>query len=225
MMRIVLRRLHHHVKLRQKNSRKSHSICHFQLSRIRRSQKLYQFDLNPFRTDLFYIARQSGNGFLCLLFNRKTKLRCKTDRPEHAKGILRKPFHGISHTADHASLQIADSVKGIHQSGHFIVGHRIDRKIAAFQILQKIRGKRYFLWMPRILVFSVNPVGCDLESLMLQHNRHRPMLDPSINRVPEKSLDLLRSRRGRNVPVLRRSPEQGIAHAASDRIRFISVPA
>ena len=30
MMRIVLRRLHHHVKLRQKNSRKSHSICHFQ---------------------------------------------------------------------------------------------------------------------------------------------------------------------------------------------------
>ena len=222
-MRIVLRRLHHHVKLRQKNSRKPRAICHFQLSRIRRSQKLYQFDLNPFRTDLFYIARQSGNGFLCLLFNRKTKLRCKTDRPEHAKGILRKPLHGISHTADHASLQIADSVKGIHQSGHFIVGHRIDRKIAAFQILQKIRGKRYFLWMPRILVFSVNPVGCDLESLMIQHNRHRPMLDPGINRVPEKSLDLLRSRRGRNVPVLRRSPEQGIAHAASDRIRFISV--
>ena len=222
-MRIVLRRLHHHVKLRQKNSRKPRAICHFQFSRIRRSQKLYQFDLNPFRTDLFYIARQSGNGFLCLLFNRKTKLRRKTDRPEHAKGILRKPLHGISHTADHASLQIADSIKSIHQSGHFIVGHRIDRKIAAFQILQKIRGKRYFLWMPRILVFSVNPVGCDLESLMLQHNCHRPMLDPGINRVTEKSLDLLRSRRGRNVPVLRRSPEQGIAHAASDRIRFISV--
>ena len=62
--------------------------------------------------------------------------------------------------------------------------------------------------MTTVLIFPVNPVGRDLITNAMQHNRYRTMLDPRIDRMGKQLLDLQGLTTNRGWWIL--LPERGI---------------
>ena len=61
--------------------------------------------------------------------------RGKAQRAHKAQAVLVKAAGGLAHTAHKAILQILQAAEGVHHSHRRMIGHGIDRKIAAGQIL------------------------------------------------------------------------------------------
>ena len=72
--------------------------------------------------------------------------------------------------------------------------------------------------MPAILIFSVKPVGRHFKSFLIQHDRHRPVLQPGVYGSVKKRLDLLRFCGCGDVPVFRLSAQDTVPHAAAHHI-------
>ena len=129
---------------------------------------------------------------------------------------------GIAHATDQTPVKITNPVEHIHQSAGFIIRHRIDGKIPALQILGQIIGKRHFLRVSGVFIYSVYPVSCNLVPGSVHEYRHGSVLYPGIDGPSEDLLDLRRRRRSRYIPVIRLPPQDRIPDAAAYGIRFIT---
>ena len=96
-----------------------------------RHKNLHQFHLYTLGADILKLLCLLCNRCFCRSINFKTKLCRKTNCTHNAQSILIKAFLRHTDTADNLSCQIADTVKGIHNSFIRIVRHSINRKIAA----------------------------------------------------------------------------------------------
>ena len=76
--------------------------------------------------------------------------------------------------------------------------------------------------MPVIRVISVDPEGRDLQALSVHADCDSPVFDPCVDRPFEYCPHLLRSRPGRNVPVVRYHSDHAVADAAAHNISFIT---
>ena len=95
-----------------------------------RHKNLHQFHLYTLRADILKLLYLLCNRFFCRSINFKTKL-CREAHCTHdTQCILIKTFLRHTDTADDLSFQIADTIKGIHNSSIRIVRHGINRKIA-----------------------------------------------------------------------------------------------
>ena len=221
MMRIVLHTCHTCIKLRQHYTGDAQLPGFQDPVRMWGHQHLHQLCLDPLSTDFSKIFTQFFYSFAGLFFQFKSKLSTKPYRTHHTQRIFSKTCFRITHAANDPTFQIPCSVKLINQSFRRIVGHGIDRKIPALQILQQTLGKLHFLGMTAILILSIHPVSGHLKSFFSQHNRHRSMLNPGIDGSGKQCLYLIGRCGCGNIPVCRFSSQQCIAHTAADCIGFM----
>ena len=102
----------------------------------------------------------------------------------------------------------------------------IDREIAALHILGRIRREPNRIRSPSIRVRSIAAKRRDLcrdapPVYLIDHQDHAEVRADSL-RARKRLLHDIRSRRGRDVEVLRRAPEQQVAHATAGEIRSIA---
>ena len=76
--------------------------------------------------------------------------------------------------------------------------------------------------MPRILIFSVNSIGRHFVTNPIHQNSDCAMLNTGIHCTMKQHFHLLRSRRSRNIPVIRFAVQYTVADAAANRPCFIS---
>ncbi len=129
-VRIVLRRLHHHVKFREKNGGKPCPEGSEKLFRVICHEKLYQLRLNPLRANFGETCRALFHRRNGRFLHGKPELRGKADSPQHPERIFRKTLPRVSDTADQAALQVPDPAVDIHKPSLIIVRHRVNCKIA-----------------------------------------------------------------------------------------------
>ena len=190
----ILCGLHAPVKFRHYDGGNSQFVEIPDFFRMGRGKQLHQLDPDALGAYFFKLRRMPAHSFPCSRFYGKPKLGRKADRPHDAQGIFFKAFIGIAHAADHFPLEIPHAPVQVHQPGIRIVGHRIDRKIPPHEVVGQIRRKRDFVGMSPVRIFPVQPVCRHLKSVLFEHDRHRPVLDPGINGAPEAGLYFLRRR-------------------------------
>ena len=130
--------------------------------------------------------------------------------------VLGKPFLRRADGADDFRAQIlfaADPVVDFFRER--IVKKPVDGEIAAERVGFRA-GENDFLRPPAVAVFRLGAKGGDLELLLVLDDDHHPEFFPDWNGFLEKFFNLLRSRVGGNVVILRLASEQKIAHAAAD---------
>ena len=218
MMVVILDRRHLRVELRQHNRRDPALIGQPHFLRVRGGDQLLQLCPDPLRGN----ERERGchlcRGLLRRRIKPESKLGAEADGSQHPERILIESFPGASDAAHNLIPQIRQPAEQIHKPVPVIVGHRIDREVPAHEVFAQVPGVGNVVRVAVILIFPVQPVGCDLEALPLIAHRHRPVLDPGIDGAPEYLLHLPGERICCDIPVIRRPAENAVPHAAAHRI-------
>ena len=194
---------------------------HQHLFRMFRKKGLGQFHLDAFSAHVNQVRRDVGKGLPGLILDGKIQLGRKTDGPENPEGILRKPLLCRPHAADHPVLQILYALKGIHHARLLRVGHGVDGKVPAPQILEEAFGECHLRRMAAVQIGPVNPVGGYFIADMVHQNGHGTVLNSGIDGPFKDLFYLLRFRRGGDIPVSGRAAKQGIPHTAADGEGFM----
>ncbi len=187
------------------------------------AQQLDQFHPDPLRADIGQVSGQLLQGLLCACLNGETQLGRKPHSPQDAQGVLLETLPGLAHAADSLLLQIVHAAEEIHQPLFLVVRHGIDRKIPPSQVLRQFRRKLHLAGMPVVLVFSVDPIGGHLITVLPQQHRDRPMDQPGIHRAGEQLFYLQGPCRCGDVPVIRHPPQDCIPDTAAHRIGLVAV--
>ena len=157
----------------------------------------------------------------------------ETEGAEHAKGILLEALLRLADGADDTTTEVLETTEVIHDAAPVIDRHRVDREVAAREILMERRRELHHARVTTIEVGAIDPIGRDLIALpdrrglrprlLRQHqHRHGAMLDPGVDGASEHRLHLLRTRTRRDVPVARNPPEETVAHTATDRVGLVA---
>ena len=194
-VRVVLRRLHAAVEFRQEHRRDPELRHAPQLIRVRRDEQLRQFRHDPLAADLREIRRERRGGRRRIVFHVIPELRREPDRPHDAERVLPEALFRDADRADQLPLEVFLPAEQVDEPRLLTVRHRVDREVAAPQVLLQVRRERHLPGMARVVVLPVDPVRRDLEGLpvfsdSLEH-RHRAVPDAGIHGVRENAFHLL----------------------------------
>ena len=223
MMHRVLRGIHRDIEFRHYYGRNSGFIKIGPPLRIRGSQQFDNLHLDPLGTDLSEVLSVSLDCRAGLFLNIKIKLGGKAYCSENPQRILIESCVRIADTSDQFILKVRNTSVHVDKSGLLIVSHRIDREIPPQQVLLKVRGESNFRRMTSVLVLAVDPVCRHLKSLITQHNSDCSMGDSRVDCSSEKRLYFIRSRRSRDIPILRLPLENTVPHTSANYVRLISM--
>ena len=165
--------------------------------------------------------------FPCHLLQGEFQNGGETQRPQNAQRILAEPLVRIAHTANPPGLQIRPPGEIVHQSHVRVVGHGVDGKIPAAQILPQTAGEPHRVGMPGVRISAVYAIGGNLYRAVLLDDRQRSMRQPGLRHcIAAQSVKdtcrFLRQGGGGHIPIGGRPSQQGIPHAAADHIGLVS---
>lgn len=103
-VRIVLRRFHQFIKLRQHNFCNTRLIDGLHVLRPLRDQQFIQFHTDPLGADFFKRRRECYDGIQCCRIEFEAELCGKAEGTQDPQCILTKPLGRISDTADDFAL-------------------------------------------------------------------------------------------------------------------------
>ena len=92
---------------------------------------------------------------------------------EHAKGILPETLLRLPDGADDATTEVLEPTEVIHDAATVIDRHRVDREVAAREVLMKRRRELHRARVTTIEVGAIDPIGRDLVALP-DRRRFRP---------------------------------------------------
>ena len=137
---------------------------------------------------------------------------------QSAQTVLADPLGGVADEPDAAVAQVLQAVEGVVQPALEVDRHRVDAQIAPTGIGGPVGGP--LAVRVATVVVALAPQGRDLVDTRGQHDADGAVLEPELQvaqPMAEGERDLLVGRRrGGEIEVLRRLPEQGVAHASAD---------
>ena len=190
---------------------------------LRPGQQLVQLGKNAFRRYQRNAAAAAPRGRGRARLQRKTQLRRKPRRAQHAQRVLGKAGVGVADTAQHPGAQVRLPAERVDQTGGRGPGHRVDREIPPRQVFLHIGNKAHGVWVAAVAVGAVSAEGRDLPAFAAFHHGHRAVLFPVQQQAAalEQRFDLAGLRACADIPVLRRAAKQAVPHAAAHNERLV----
>ena len=184
-----------------------------------RRQQLPDLGEDPLRRNGTEVLPRRGEGSSGLRLDGKAQHRRKAQPPEDAQGVLPEAPRRFPHAADAPRRQVLPAMEGVPQLPPEGEGHGIDGEVPPGQVLgQGIRESDAL----RVAVVGVVPVpaeGGDLRASVRPPDGDRPVPQPRGQGIrPEEGQGLLRPGGGGDVPVPRRSAQEGIPYAAAHAV-------
>jgi hypothetical protein len=114
-----------------------------------------------------------------------------------------------------ASQVETSAVRIFENSFQRIVGHRVDGEVAPSQISDDVLQEDHLVGTTSVRVGPVAAKRRDLVRNAVSNHGDRSVLKTRGNRLREDTHQHIRTRRGAEVPIVRRPPEHRIAHASA----------
>ena len=140
----------------------------------------------------------------------------EANRPQDPEIVFLEPLSRVSHGAHQTPVEISGAIERIPPlTAHGMVGHRVDREVAAGQVLLQRCAIRNNGVAP--IRRYVAPERGDLvqDPVPVEH-AHRAVLDPDRHRAGEELLHLLRGSGGGDIEIGVRVPQQLVAQRPAD---------
>ena len=188
MMLRVLLRLHAGVEIRQDDPGDAELVHRADLLRVRRDEQLHELRADALGAHRFQMLRVARDCRRRVRVDRKAQLRREPHRAHDAQRVLREALVRVADAADRLQLQVAHAAEEIHEPLLVVVGHRVDGEVAAAQILRQVRRKCHFIRVAAVRVRAVDPVGRDLEAVLLEEHGHRAVRKARVDRAAEQPL-------------------------------------
>lgn len=137
--------------------------------------------------------------------------RRETQRPQRPQPVLGETQRGIPDRPQAARPQVGKTPVGVAQlAGQRVEGQRVDREVPPREVLCEGAYELDPVGAAAVGVAELAAVGRDLDRQAIRHDRHRPVAHTGGVDAGKQRLDLARTGRRRDVPILGRADQLGI---------------
>ena len=128
-------------------------------------QELRELDGDTLLRDVLEVRRKLPYGLPGRRIDVEAELGRETEGAEHAKGILLEALLRLADGADDTTTEVLETTEVIHDAAPVIDRHRVDREVAAREILMERRRELHHARVTTIEVGAIDPIGRDLIAL------------------------------------------------------------
>ena len=131
-------------------------------------------------------------------------------------------LHCKADRAQDTIFQVVPPAERVAQPALRVPCHCSYREIAPRQISAHLRHEQHGVWMPPVRITGIRAEGRDFQRTFFRQQGQRAMLQAGFQhaRARKHRPHLLRPRGGTQIPIMRRSTSQAVAHTAADRPGF-----